>query len=186
MNEQDQTEAIEKIKRTFQLANYCIANIAAYRVNWKSIDGKRSPKVNIDFWVRANGAFFDMSVIEWCKLFADLKGKHHWSKIIITKDEWKNKLLRHMHITDEQYEIELLKIKDYRDKYVAHLDNPISMNYPLTEFMLKSASFLYDFIKENEVMRTYIIGSYNFASDYYQLLTDEYSQEIELRLIQTI
>jgi hypothetical protein len=29
------------------------------------------------FWREAHGNFFDISVLDWCKMFADREGKHH-------------------------------------------------------------------------------------------------------------
>ncbi len=179
----DQNEVIQgRTRRTFQLANFCIANIAAYRVNWNSNTQQRKPIIDNDFWIRANGTLFDMSVIEWCKLFADHKGKHHWSRTFSNKDEWKSKLLHHMGMTEEEYDFELMKLKEYRDKYATHLDDPKSMNYPLTEIMLRSASFLYDCIKNNAETKIHIIGVYDSAQNYYSRLINLYEHEIQLRL----
>ena len=188
MNDDEQLifeeQIIGRTRRTFQLVNYCIANIAAYRVNWKTVDGKRTLRIDLDFWVRANGAFFDMTVIEWCKLFADKNGKHHWSKIFPNYQEWTYQLLQHLEMSEEHYEVELAKIKEYRDKYVAHLDNPRAMNYPLTDFMLKSASYLYDFIRSNEKTKIHVGTIYDSAIAYYRRMMNDYNQEIELRLNQ--
>lgn len=173
----------DRIRRTFLLANYCIANIAAYRVNWKTIAGVRSLRVNNDLWVRANGAFFDMAVIEWCKLFTDGKnGKHHWTKTFTDEKKWKIELLGHIAMSSDEYDIEIDKIKAYRDKYVAHLDHPKTMNYPLTEFMLKTVSYLYDSLKNDSSTKLCLGSIYDSADNFYKRMMNEYNQEIELRL----
>lgn len=171
-----------RVIRTFQLANFCIANIAAYRVNWDSNDGKKSPRINLDFWMRSNGALFDMAVIDWCKLFADRTSKHHWSMLFTNKDEWRAMLTAHMQMTEESYENNLLQIKSYRDKVAAHLDDPLPMNYPLTEFMLVSSSFLYDQIKQSKSTKIHIGPIYDSATEMYNRLVAEYEQEILVRL----
>lgn len=171
-----------RVRRTFQLVNYCIANIAAYRVNWKTVDSKRTQRIDLDFWVRANGTLFDMTVIEWCKLFSDENAKHHWAKTFLNIKEWKSQLLQHLELPEENYEVELNKIKEYRDKYVAHLDNPILINYPSTEFMLNSASYLYDSIRCNAHTKVHIGTIYDSASTYYKRMMNDYNHEIELRL----
>ena len=171
-----------RTRRTFQLANFCIANISAYRVNWKTVAQKKELRVDNDFWKRANGTFFDMSVIEWCKLFADSKGKHHWTKTFNDRSKWKQDLLQHMSMKEEDFDCELLKIKSYRDRYVAHLDEPKSMNYPLTEVMLKSTFFLYDSLKNCASTKIHLGPIYDSAEQYYLRLMNEYNQEIELRL----
>lgn len=180
--DEDEDEIGKRVRRTFQLTNFCIANIAAYRVNWKKVNGKSVPKIENDFWIRSNGAFFDMTVIEWCKLFADRDGKHHWSMTFQNKNEWLEKLLQAMQMDFESYEVELLKVKKYRDKYAAHLDNPIEMNYPFTEFMLESACFLYDEFRKCEQTKIHLGGTYDTAHNFYAIMFEEYNQEIEIRL----
>lgn len=170
------------VVRIFQLSNFCIANIAAYRVNWEFQGDKKVPRVKSDFWIRSNGALFDMAVIDWCKLFADRRSKHHWSVLFPKKNEWLTKLTEQIQMSESAYEAELIKIKAYRDKVAAHLDDPTPMNYPLTEIMLQSASFLYDQITQSESTKILIGPIYDSASDLYDRLVLEYEQEIILRL----
>jgi hypothetical protein len=58
-------------------------NLAYYRV------GRRGEHLHLqdyrergNFWRVVIGNFIEICVLEWRKLFADPKGKHHWSKII--------------------------------------------------------------------------------------------------------
>lgn len=170
-----------RTQRTFKLAQYCIANIAAYRVNWKTLAQKRTPIIKNDFWIRANGNFFDAAVLEWCKLFAERDGKHHWSRTFKDKKEWTEGFFNHMGMTSKAFSTELIKIKKYRNKFVAHLDDPIPMNYPLTDFMLKSASYLYDALRTNEKTKMNFIGTYETASEYFNEQFEDYRYEINLR-----
>lgn len=181
MTEPETLEA-GRVRRTFNLVNYCIANIAAYRVNWHTIGDKRTLRVTNDFWVRANGNFFDMAVIEWCKLFAEKQGQHHWSKTFTEQQTWKCQLLEHLEISDEEYEMELKNVKDYRNKYVAHLDSPTPMSYPLTEFMLISSSYLYNYIRTDSMTKIHIGTIYESAHDHYMRMMSDYNEEIKLRL----
>ena len=65
------------------------------------------------------------------------------------KDEWRRGLFKHMGVTRGRFQNELKLISDYRNKYVAHLDDPIQMNYPHTNFMCESASFLHYSLKND-------------------------------------
>ena len=170
-----------KARRVFLLTNHCIANIAAYRVNWQQNENSKEIVIDLDFWVRANGNFLDIAVLEWCKLFAERDGKHHWSKVFKNRQEWSQLFLAHMNLSSKQFHKELSKIKKYRDRYVAHLDDPIPTNYPLTEIMLTSASYLYDALRYDPTTKNYLIGVYDSSAQFYERKFIEYSEEIRLR-----
>ena len=133
-----------RIRRVLQLANNCRSNIAFYKTNWhKNENDESTVIVNRDFWIRANGNFLDIAVLEWCKVFSEKRGEHHWTKIFKSKYEWMSKFLAHMKMSQKEFHAELQKITKYRNKYIAHLD-PIPLKYPKTDIMLKSMSYLYD------------------------------------------
>ncbi len=74
----------DRLRRVMILCCSCARNIAYYRVAW---DEEYRHLLNLpnpypNFWRAANNNFIDMCVLEWCKLFADMQGKHHWSKIV--------------------------------------------------------------------------------------------------------
>jgi hypothetical protein len=157
----------EKTLRTMQLAISCISNIAAYRANWKDEHGLKTPIVQRDFWIRLNGNFLDMAVLEWCKLFADYKGKHHWSQTFTKEDEWRRALFADMSTTRGKFVKELKLVTQYRNKVVAHLDEPTAMNYPYTMFMLQSVSFLHDSLKNDSKTKRFFVGYYDTAESLY-------------------
>ena len=127
-----------RVRRTFQLATTCICNIAAYKANWKKDQNNESHLViHRDFWRRANGNFLDIAVLEWCKVFSERTGEHHWSRIFKTKQDWMASLFYHMNMTQKNFNNELVKVVKYRNKYVAHLE-PIPMKYPSMDFLYKS------------------------------------------------
>lgn len=168
----------DRTLRTMQLAIGCISNIACYRVNWQKIEGKDKPIIERDFWIRMNGNFLDMAVLEWCKLFADLNGKHHWSCTFANKKEWKLKLFAQMKMSSGQFKNELKLVSDYRNKVVAHLDDPIAMNYPYTEFMLQSTSFLHDCLRNYPMTKRFFVGYYDTAQTLYERRLEAASDEI--------
>jgi hypothetical protein len=53
-----------------------------------------------NFWRAVSGNFIDICVLEWCKLFADPNGKHHWSKIVSDPTSFKTQLLDHLGIDE--------------------------------------------------------------------------------------
>jgi len=95
-------------------------NLAYYRTGWSKkykhlLDGS-------DFWRAVNGNFLDMCVLEWCKLFADKKEKHHWRKVVSDPARFEAGLLRHLGLDEVAFQREIDTIRKYRDKFVAHLD----------------------------------------------------------------
>jgi len=68
------------------------------------------------FWITANGNFLDIAVLEWCKLFVDAKGKHHFSKAFEDGDKFKQELIEKLGLTETQFDDYVGSLKTYRDK----------------------------------------------------------------------
>jgi hypothetical protein len=90
------------------------------------------------FWREAHGNFFDISVLDWCKLFADREGKHHWRRVVKNPDRFEADLY-----TDE-FTSMIAKIKHYRDKFVAHLDQERTMLLPALDVARGAIVFLHE------------------------------------------
>jgi hypothetical protein len=172
----------DRTLRTMQLAISCISNIAAYRANWHKINGVSKLIVDRDFWVRMNGNFLDVAVLEWCKLFADKSGKHHWSCTFKNKNAWKKDLFENMAMSQTRFKKELKLVSDYRNKYVAHLDDPIAMNYPYTEFMLNSVYHLHDCLKTNAQTKRFFVGNYEYARELFARRIEAANDEVRFSL----
>ena len=110
------------------LCCHCVRNSAYYRAGWEN---KRFIYADIDFWRNANGNFLDTAVMEWCKLFADCRGKHYWNKVI--DDTFLTGMLRSIGFTESEYEEYSQKMRTYRDKFLAHLDEERTMYPPLLQ-----------------------------------------------------
>jgi hypothetical protein len=165
----------KKIARIARLALYCVANIACYRAGWDNTSNPKKLRNNGDFWARANGNFLDVATLNWCILFVDPKEKHYWQRAFVTKDNLVNDLFSHMVMTEGEFNSAVLEIKRYRDKFLAHLDNPQEdiLYYPETEFMLKSAKYLFEVLKSNEQTKRALIGVFINADNYYN---DKYEE----------
>lgn len=158
-----------KVRRIAQLSLHCIANIACYRAGW--IDSEAPPKLknSSDFWVRVNGNFLDAGTLNWCILFADEdKGKHDWKKAFGSRAGLNEDLYSKMSLTEQEFNEQLLAIKRYRDKYLAHMDNPSLVFYPQTQIMLSSATYLFGLIKSDPVTKSFLAGIYDDAESHYE------------------
>jgi hypothetical protein len=136
----------DRVRRALILCCHFLRNIAFYRVGWRGRECKRRDQ----FWVTVNGNFLDHAVLEWCKLFADKKGKLHWSKLISSPGRFEQGLLKRMRLTSAQLETYINEMRAYRDKFVAHLDAEPVMQIPRLRLARMSVAFLYDYILANE------------------------------------
>jgi hypothetical protein len=73
----------ERRRRVILLCCSFARNLAFYRAREsgkaRALLSASHPQAS--FWRQANGNFLDICVLEWCKLFGDKKGKHHWSRV---------------------------------------------------------------------------------------------------------
>ena len=133
--------ADERVQRTVILCGHCLRNIAYYRAGWRQ---QVKIRVSRQFWIRANGNFMDMAILDWCKLFADKKGQHHWTKSIADHDGFSAGLRARLGYTEAKFDEYVESVKHLRDKFIAHLDNENVMLLPLMRPARISAAYLHD------------------------------------------
>jgi hypothetical protein len=95
------------------------------------------------FRLQAHGNFFDISVLDWCKLFADWKGEHHWRRVVDEDDRFRADLYATLGVTSDAFTTLITNIKDYRDKFVAHLDKEREMLLPALDTAKGAIVFLH-------------------------------------------
>ncbi len=134
----------QRARRVSILCCHCVRNAAFYSAGWryKKIIARE------DFWVSANGNFLDLAVLEWCKLFADRRGKHHWCKVVPDPNTFLPDLLNHIGVNEQEFEAQCKEIKTYRDKFVAHLDDLPRMQIPHLSIVIDSVVYLYSIVRE--------------------------------------
>jgi len=115
-----------RLRRTGILCMHVLRNLAFQRAMASS---RRSWSQN-QFWVTAHNNYLDIAVLEWCKLFSDRSGKHHWCKSITDQDAFAIKLQNDIGRNLAEYEAYALSFKVYRDKCLAHLDDANLVQVP--------------------------------------------------------
>ena len=120
-----------------------------------------------------NGNFIDICVMEWCKLFGDLRGKHYWQKVIKDPTSFFNGLLEEMGMTEAEFYAYVNEMRTYRDKFVAHLDSEEVMQIPKLTVAKKSVSYLYDYLRTYEDEGDFFIGAPKSASTFYSSFLKE-------------
>src|SRR5216684_7437609 len=128
-------------------------NMAYYRAGW-SMELRHLFEANPDsgnFWNTVNGNFLDMCVLDWCKLFGERNGNYSWKRIVADPDAFKRDLLEHLGLDDNAFDEEIRIFREYRDKWVAHLDRDRKGLYPRLDIAKKAVWFYYKRIGNEQV-----------------------------------
>ena len=135
-----------RVRRTFLLCSHFLRNFAFYRAG--RCRGQLIRKNQ--FWVTVSNNCLDICVLEWCKLYADAKGKHHWKKIVDDQAAFECQLLQCLCMTHAQYNDYIIEMRTYRDRFVAHLDEDETMIIPVLRPARRSVALLYSHIQNVE------------------------------------
>lgn len=159
----------QRIRRAALLCCHLTRNLAYFKAGW----GELKPKREGDFWITVLGNCIDVCALEWSKLFGDNKGKHHWKQIVDDEALFRARLLNTVGITEEQWKKSWLEIKEYRDKFIAHLDSESTMHVPHMEIPHSMVCFLYEELKLMATSKTIFAGLPATMPEYYLLCYDE-------------
>jgi len=129
----------DRVRRAGILCCRCIRNIAFYR----SGHSARSPFAQHQFWINANGNFLDVATLEWCKLFSDKRGKHHYTKVVEDPGTFMQDTLKTLNLRESIFEAYLQSMQMYRDKFIAHLDDLKTMDIPDLTIAKQTTELLY-------------------------------------------
>jgi len=142
----------DRLRRVVIVCCHFIRNLAYYRVGGKHPTGWKNLPLGptASFWRTVNGNFIDVCVLEWCKLIGDAKGQHCWERIVSDKANFKSELLKHLTVSECEFEEFRLKMREYRDKFIAHLDSDREMKIPALDLARKSVEFYHAYVVANE------------------------------------
>ena len=157
----------DRVRRTAILCGHCLRNIAFYRAGWHNYKFR----IARQFWISANGAFMDFALLEWCKLFADWKGKHHWSRTIVDQISFSSGLYARLAMSEGQFLDYIETMKRPRDKFIAHLDEDNMMMLPRLRPARASVAYLYDrLLTGNDTKQWFAHEEQNLARVTYAML----------------
>ncbi len=121
----------------------------------------------------ANGNFLDHCVLEWCKLFGDPRGKHHWRKVVTDQTAFFADLLGTLKLTETQFDAYIEEMRTYRDKFVAHLDFDETMHIPRLRLARRSVAYLHDYVLAHEDDSGFFPEAPPNAARFYTLYANE-------------
>lgn len=172
----------DRIRRTAILCSHCIRNFAFYKAGWK----QRKLRINRQFWVNANGNFLEIALLEWCKLFADRAGKHHWRKVIRNQSKFESNLYSYIGMTKREFKAYAQTVLKYRNKFIAHLDDEVIAFIPFILPALKSAIYLYDHLVNDRLFQKYLMDAHQSATRFYRIMYRHANQEYQKAIFEEI
>lgn len=138
--------------KKFKIESLCqiiARNVAYYRVVHPSKGSGNN------FWRTVSINFINTAVLDWCKIFAEEGGKHHWQEVIPSEqhDLFFQGMISSLNVTGEEFLEYVQTTKAYRNQFVAHLDDSSFMpddssfdKFPDLELLFGSTKFLYVFL----------------------------------------
>jgi hypothetical protein len=152
-------------RRAALLCAHFVRNLAYFRAGWDRLEPK-FPRAEI--WATINSNFLDVAVLEWCKLFADPSATHGWRKVLVDPGPFLAQLLADCGVSDVEWTAYLQKMRRYRNKFVAHLDDSNRMDIPEMGVAEKAAIYLYDSVRAENRGTDTLAGLPTNARTYYQ------------------
>lgn len=81
----------------------------------------------------------------------DGRDKHHWSQVVINRDEFQIWLLAQLGVSEAAYLDYVVSVRRYRDKFVAHLDADNTMHIPMLDIAQRAVVFYHQHLISEEV-----------------------------------
>jgi hypothetical protein len=146
----------ERLRRVVLVCRHFICNLAYYRGARRSPTGWRDPPLSPDasFWRTMANNCLDFCILEFCKLFADRRGNHLWRKVVSQEKvaRFEADLLRHVGLSATEWDAYLDKMRRYRDKFIAHLDDDRIMQPPHLDCARRAVEFYHRHIFDKEAL----------------------------------
>jgi hypothetical protein len=165
----------EHVRRVALLCCHCLRNIAFYRAGWQH----GQLRIRRQFWIGANGNALDIAVLDWCKLFADRKSKHHWKRVVSDHGAFLKGLYAALAMSEKEFRDYVRATLRYRNKFVAHLDEESIMQIPRIRVLRKSSAFLYNHLRADALHSLNLPDAPATASDHYAFMYRQAIQEHE-------
>lgn len=136
----------ERLRRVLTLCCHFATNLAYYDAGRRG----RSLRLKGSFWRTTNDNFYDLCVLEWCKLFADSKDPHNWRNVVSDPPAFERELQGRLVMPGPTLERYVGSMKRYRDKFVAHLDSDRIMAMPNLNIARGSTWVYYEHVVKKE------------------------------------
>jgi hypothetical protein len=127
---------------TYHLCQNILRNGAFFRGGTSPAS---TPKTQ--FAIQARNNFIDMVFLDWCKLFWDRKGQHHFTKILPDAEGFRSNLLIAVNMSAGEFRDVAKSVAHYRDKALAHADIFDTIDIPSLDAIMESTLQLYEALR---------------------------------------
>ena len=131
-----------RLRRAALLCIHFTRNLAFFRA---MSDSKPDYKEG-EFWITLKGNCLDVAVLEWCKLFGERDGKHSWQRICANQEQFRKDLVAELGITNDEWDQSWTELRSYRNAFVAHLDDELTMHIPEMSLPIRMVAFYYEYV----------------------------------------
>ena len=135
-----------RLQRTSALCQHTIRNLAYVQV----LSERKTEWSHIHFWICAHNNFLDVGILEWCKLFTDVSGKHHWTRTVSNRAKFEMLVHSAAGMSKSEFSEYCEQLRWYRNRFLAHLDEDLSFRLPKMEPAIASAKTLLQWLLERE------------------------------------
>ncbi len=129
------------------------------------------------FWINANSNALDVAVLEWCKLFAEYHGKHHWRNVVLNPAAFISGLCAALNVSVDQFQNYEVSVRRHRNKFVAHLDEEHVMDIPRMRIVRKSTSYLFNHLRNDDLGKQCLADAPTSAVEHYSVMYRQARQE---------
>ena len=137
------------------------------------------------FWIYVFNNAIDLAVLDWFHLFGYHNDDLHWKQVVADIDAFRNQLLSHVNMTENEWKLYREEIKTYRDKDVAHIEVRPTSHVPEMSVAQKAVTYYY----ENVLKELTGFGDYSHwpkdLSDYHQRSMEQTKRIVESAYLAT-
>ncbi len=130
---------------SYRIWKDCIYHYCAYIELSKNFDHLKGDK---EFWVYTCDAHFQMIVVRWCMIFGSYSNETHWKKLKLDEKEFSEYLLKELQISLAEWYIYWVKMKNFRDEYIAHRSLNSTPTPPFFDNAIKALLCLDSWVRE--------------------------------------
>ena len=140
---------------------YVIRNVAYHNSLAKFKDD-----FNQNYWILISNNFFDVAILEWCKVFGTNSEPTHWKTIVNNHQLFRNDLLSSIGLDEKEWNNFWQSVNSYRNNIIAHFRRIPGLSYPSLGVIIDSSFYYYKWLKQ-ELDKHGIIQKPEDLEDYY-------------------
>jgi hypothetical protein len=132
--------------------------------SFSSLEAVLAEEPNPSYWIYVLNNFYDLTILEWCKVFGSYGEPTHWTTLVPepNRDSFRKGLLNHVGLTESGWQFYCEQVRDYRNHRLAHHQRSTKItHYPALDNILKSAFYYHDWlVKQLEVIAAILAERY--------------------------